>query len=185
MNKLLLHVCCGPCSIYPYQALKVKGFEVTAFFYNPNIHPYKEYGRRLEGFHQFAELEKIPTINFREEEYSPEYFLQQVVFREEKRCQFCYSMRLEEAAKVAHKGKFPYFSTTLLVSPYQNHELIREIGENMGKKYGVEFYYEDFRFGWKQGVQRCLEIGLYRQPYCGCIYSEKERYYKKGKKAKC
>jgi len=182
MNKILLHVCCGPCSIYPYQALKDKDFQVTSFFYNPNIHPYKEYQRRLAGYHQFTQLEQLPTISFQEENYQLEDFLRQTAFREEKRCLACYGMRLEETARVAKKGNFPYFTSTLLVSPYQQHDLIKEVGENIGKKYGVEFYYEDFRTGWKKGVERCLEIGLYRQPYCGCIYSEKERYYKKGKK---
>lgn len=184
MSKLLLHVCCGPCSIYPYQALKEKGFEITVFFYNPNIHPYQEYRKRLETFYQFAEQERIPTISCGED-YLPEEFLRQVVFREDKRCHFCYAIRLEEAAKIAAKGKFLYFSTTLLVSPYQNHELIKEVGEHMGRKYGVEFYYEDFRTGWKEGVEKSKELSLYRQPYCGCIYSEKDRYYKKRKSEKC
>jgi len=184
MSKLLLHVCCGPCTIYPLSALKEKGFEITAFFYNPNIHPYQEYKRRIETFYQFAKTENLSTITCRED-YLPEDFLRQVIYREERRCAFCYAMRLEETAKIAKKGNFPYFSTTLLVSPYQKHELIKEIGEEMGRKYGVEFYYEDFRTGWKEGVEKCRELELYRQPYCGCIYSEKDRYYKKGKGERC
>jgi len=184
MNKLLLHVCCGPCSIYPLQTLREQGFAVTAFFYNPNIHPYQEYHRRLETFYQFAQVENLTALTSRED-YQPEEFLRQVVFREEKRCIFCYAQRLEETARIANKGNFAFFSTTLLVSPYQKHELIKEIGFDLEQRYGVEFYAEDFRTGWKEGVGKCRELGLYRQPYCGCIYSEKDRYYKKRKDEQC
>lgn len=181
MDKVLLHSCCGPCSCYPLDFLRQQDFKVTAFFYNPNIHPYQEYERRLAAFRSWSALEEIPTISFREEDYELEKFLQAVVYREEMRCSACYAIRLEEAARIAKKGKFSYYTTSLLVSPYQKHELIRQIGENMGRKYGVKFYYADFRIGWKQGVAKSLELGLYRQPYCGCIYSEKERYYRKKK----
>ncbi|MBP8820007.1 MAG: epoxyqueuosine reductase QueH, partial [Syntrophomonadaceae bacterium] len=104
-----------------------------------------------------------------------EYF-QNISYRENQRCLFCYRLRLEQAAHVAKKGKFDYFSTTLLVSKYQKHHLIKEVGEAVGEKYGVPFLYQDFREGFKQSVECSKAMGLYRQQYCGCLYSEMERY---------
>ena len=100
-----------------------------------------------------------------------------MAFREEKRCLYCYHDRLLATAQVAKRGNFSHFTTTLLYSKHQKHEIIREMGESLGRKYGVKFFYQDFREGWKEGIQCSLELGLYRQQYCGCIYSEKERFY--------
>ncbi len=174
--KLLLHVCCGPCATYPYKILKEQGLDVTGFFYNPNIHPYTEYEKRLHGFKKFSEKVDLPIII--KDSYNLEEFFRNVVFRESERCRFCYWMRLTEAAGVAKHGKFNAFTSTLLVSPFQKHQLIREIGEEVGKVYGIDFYYEDFRKGFKDGVNLSKEMGLYRQQYCGCIYSERDRYIK-------
>jgi len=172
--KMLLHICCGPCSIYPVQYLREKGMDIHGYFYNPNIHPYTEFSRRKETLEKYAGDIGLNVIF--NNEYQLEEFLQGVVHREAKRCQYCYFLRLDQAARVAKKGGFDSYSTTLLVSPYQKHDLIKEIGETIGDKYGVPFYYADFRSGYREGANRSRELGMYRQQYCGCIYSEKERY---------
>lgn len=174
--KMLLHICCGPCSIYPLEYLKKNEIEVHGYFYNPNIHPYTEYERRRAALEKYAGDIELPVIF--DNNYRLEEFLRRVVHRETDRCQFCYAMRLEQAVKVARKGRFDCFSTTLLVSPYQKHDIIKEIGTAMGNKYGIPFYYVDFREGYREGAARSRDLGMYRQQYCGCIYSEKERYYR-------
>ncbi|KJS17367.1 MAG: hypothetical protein VR69_05325 [Peptococcaceae bacterium BRH_c4b] len=175
--KMLLHTCCAPCTIYPLDRIREEGIDVTGFYYNPNIHPYTEWVRRRETLEEYAGEKNFKLIT--DEEYQLEEFLRAVVHRETERCAHCYAMRLCSAAAVAVRGKFDYFSTTLLVSPFQKHDLIREIGEAVGKEYGVPFYYADFRPGYKEATARSKELGMYRQQYCGCIYSEKERYCKK------
>lgn len=177
--KILLHACCGPCSIYPVSVLKEEGHDFRGYFYNPNIHPYTEFKKRLDAFRQYAEKEGFPIIV--EDDYLLEEFLRQAVFREGERCRVCYSMRLHRAAQVAKKGNFDAFSTTLLVSPFQKHNLIRDIGTAIGEEMGIPFYYYDFRPGYKDAVRISKEEGMYRQQYCGCIYSERDRYYPKRK----
>lgn len=178
--KILLHTCCGPCSIYPIEYLKEKGMEIQGYYYNPNIHPYTEYVKRRDTLLEYAAGMGIPIIC--EENYPMEEFIRKVVHRESERCSECYAMRLEETAKAAKKGGFDSFTTTLLVSPYQKHEMIREIGEEYSQKYGVPFYYVDFRPGYRKATARSRELGMYRQKFCGCIYSEKERYFRQPKK---
>lgn len=180
--KILLHTCCGPCSIYPVKKMREEGHEVYGYFYNPNIHPYTEFKRRRDTLEEYAKSIDLKVIF--NEEYQLDDFLRAVVHRESKRCQTCYYMRLEKTAQVARKGKFDAFSTTLLISPFQNHNLIKEIGQAIGEETGVPFYYGDFREGFKESVQVSKAQSMYRQQYCGCIYSEKERYYqsKGGKK---
>jgi predicted adenine nucleotide alpha hydrolase (AANH) superfamily ATPase len=151
------------------------GWEMTGFFYNPNIQPYQEYQRRLEtvnGYERQAGLKMIYR-----DEYDLEGFLRGVVYREHERCRHCYHCRLEATAQTAKRGGFDAFSTTLLYSTYQNHSLIKEIGESLAKRFSITFYYEDFRQGWQEGIRESKAMGLYRQHYCGCIYSEKERYW--------
>jgi len=177
--KLLLHCCCGPCTTYPLKKLRDEGNEVYGFFYNPNIHPYREYQQRLETFRDFAAKTSLPTMI--KDDYDLENYLRETVYRENIRCRFCYHLRLEEAARYAKRGKFDAFSSTLLVSPYQKHDLIKDIGEQLGERYGIPFYYQDFRPGYKEGVQISKEMQLYRQPYCGCIFSERDRYRKEKK----
>jgi len=174
--RVLLHTCCGPCLIYPVKYLREKGIDIYGYFYNPNIHPYTEFEKRRETLENYAREINLKMII--DNEYPLEEFLQGVVYREAKRCRFCYSLRLERAARVAKKGGFDCFSTTLLVSPYQKHELIREIGETIAGKYGIPFYYTDFRPGYREATVLSRDLGMYRQQYCGCIYSEKERYYR-------
>jgi predicted adenine nucleotide alpha hydrolase (AANH) superfamily ATPase len=172
--KVLLHTCCANCSIYPLRELRKKKWDVFGFFYNPNIHPYQEYQRRLKTLEEFAAQSKLRMIY--QDVYGLEEFLRQIVFRESTRCRYCYYMRMEATAQRARKGKFDYFTTTLLYSKQQKHGLIKEIGRALAEKYGVEFYYEDFRVGWQEGIEISKDMGLYRQQYCGCIYSEKARF---------
>jgi predicted adenine nucleotide alpha hydrolase (AANH) superfamily ATPase len=172
--KILLHVCCGPCSIYPLSVLQKEGHELRGYFFNTNIHPYTEFTKRLDTFRAYAGKIGLPIII--DEDYQLEEYLRNVAFREGERCRICYSMRLHQAAQIARKGKFDSFTTTLLVSPFQKHELIKEIGTAIGAEVGVPFYYVDFREGYKEGVIRSKEEGMYRQQYCGCIYSERDRY---------
>lgn len=181
--KVLLHMCCGPCSIAPVKYLREHNLDIQGYFYNPNIHPYKEFQRRVDTLREYAHAEQIPLIL--DDEYQLETFLQMVVNRETERCQHCYEIRLRAAARKAKEVGADAFSTTLLVSPYQNHELIKGIGEKVAAEEGVPFYYADYRPGWHKAVEesRCRE--MYRQPYCGCIYSEKDRYCKPRRKETC
>ena len=174
--NLLLHICCAPCTIYPLKILRQTNFSVHGFFYNPNIHPYREYRKRRDAVEIYAKEEGFPVIWT--EDYAMEEFLRGVAFREDERCRYCYHQRLEQAARIAKRGKFAAFTTTLLYSRFQNHELIRSIGENLGRRWGVAFHYVDFREGWEEGIELSRRAGMYRQSYCGCIYSEKARYFR-------
>ncbi|MCM8770514.1 MAG: epoxyqueuosine reductase QueH [Candidatus Omnitrophica bacterium] len=171
---ILLHTCCAPCLIYPWERLKEEGFNITGFFYNPNIHPFSEYKNRR----QAVESLKAEVIY---PEYLPQEFFQVINQRETNpaRCALCWALRLRRTAQQAKEGGFKYFSTTLLVSPYQDHNLLKKIGEDVAKEVGIEFYYEDFRPGFRQAHNRAKEQGIYCQKYCGCIYSEIERFNKK------
>jgi len=160
--------------------LRGEGHEVWGYFYNPNIHPYTEYRRRLDTLRDYAAAVNWPLVG--EEDYALEEFLRATVYREKDRCRFCYGLRLEAAARVARHGRFEGFTTTLLCSPYQKHELVRETGLAAGAAAGVPFVYIDFRPGYREGYGRARELGLYRQAYCGCIYSEKDRYCQKPRK---
>lgn len=154
--------------------------EIQGYFYNPNIHPYTEYVKRMETLQNYAASLKLPVIY--NDDYQMEEFIRQVVHRESDRCRECYVMRLEETARAAKTGGFDSFTTTLLVSPYQKHELIRDIGIACGQKFGVPFYYADYRPGYRKATARSRELGMYRQQYCGCIYSEKDRYFRQPQK---
>jgi predicted adenine nucleotide alpha hydrolase (AANH) superfamily ATPase len=173
--KILLHICCAPCAIYPVQELRTSGIQVTGFFFNHNIHPYLEYRKRLETVREYAAKVELEVIY--REEYLLEEFLRAVAGKPDERCRYCYSSRLEVAAAEAAYLGFEAFTSTLLYSRYQKHETIREIGERCGEKYGVKFHYADFRQGWQKGIDLSKKLSLYRQQYCGCIYSEKERYH--------
>jgi predicted adenine nucleotide alpha hydrolase (AANH) superfamily ATPase len=179
--RVLLHTCCGPCALYPLRTLRAAGHDVTGFFYNPNIHPYQEYVLRRDAVVQMAEQEGLPMIM--QDDYDLEGFLANVAAAPELRCTYCYASRLRATAQAAAAGDFDAFSAALLYSRYQKHEEIRELGEQIGREYGVAFHYQDFRPGWQEGIKLSKELGLYRQQYCGCIYSEKERYLPKAKAA--
>ncbi|MCL0068061.1 epoxyqueuosine reductase QueH [Peptococcaceae bacterium] len=177
MRKILMHACCGPCAIYPLEHLRSENFDIMGYFYNPNIHPFTEWQKRKQNFQKFAKSEKMKVII--DENYDLEAFLQNIVHRESKRCWYCYTMRLFHTASIAKRGKFDAFTTTLLVSPFQKHELIKKAGEVTASKYGVEFYYVDFRSGFKEAYKKAKATGHYLQQYCGCIYSERDRYMPK------
>ena len=179
--NILLHTCCGPCALYPLRTLRTAGHQVTGFFYNPNIHPYQEYTLRRNAVIQMAEQEAIPLIM--RDDYDLEGFLANVAAEPDKRCSYCYASRLRATAKVAAEGGFDAFTAALLYSRYQKHEEIKGLGEQIGQEFGIPFHYEDFRTGWQEGIKLSKELGLYRQQYCGCIYSEKERYLLQGQKS--
>jgi len=174
--KILLHICCAPCAIYPLEKLRREGHDVTGIFFNPNIHPYQEYKKRKDETIAYAQREGMKLICF--DDYPLEEFLRGIVFRETDRCRYCYFTRLNRTAHIARRGKFDAFTTTLLYSKFQDHEMIIDIAQSEGRSQGVAFHYEDFRAGWKEGIIESKERGMYRQQYCGCIYSEKERFYK-------
>ena len=174
--NILLHACCGPCTIYPLSVLRTQNHDVTAYFNNPNIHPFKEFKRRLNTLKDYAVAENLPLVT--EEEYGLTEFLQKVVFKEQARCPICYQMRLEKTAEYAAEHGYDAFTTTLLYSRYQNHEQLKKSCVTLAQHYSLKFVYEDFRLGWQQGIDLSIEKEMYRQPYCGCIYSEQERYDK-------
>lgn len=173
--NLLLHICCANCAIFPVRVLREAHHRVTGFFYNHNIHPYQEFLRRLETVKEYAARVDLPVIY--REEYLLEEFLAQVAPSPPLRCDYCYRSRLEETARTAAERGFEGFSTSLLYSRYQQHDKIRDFGEKLAAQYGIDFVYQDFRRGWREGIDASKAMGLYRQQYCGCIYSEKERYY--------
>jgi hypothetical protein len=178
--KLLMHICCANCCLYPLRTLFSKGVHIRGLWLNPNIHPYTEYQMRIDSLQKLQrewslDIEYIDTYGLRD-------FLRAVVHHEENRCELCYSMRLEKTALTAQKMGLDGFTTSLLVSPYQKFDMIVTIGQEIGKKHAIPFYYEDFRRGWKEGISISQKLGLYRQKYCGCVYSEMERFQKVGKK---
>ena len=183
--KLLLHACCAPCSSYTIEYLS-KYFEITIYYYNPNIHPMEEYTRRLNEIKTFLKNFKTKNkVNFIEDYYEPkEYFTSVKGFENlgEKsiRCYKCYELRMEKAAKMASIGNFDYFTTTLSISPYKNSSWINEIGSILEKKYNIKYLFSDFkkRNGYKRSLELSREYKLYRQDYCGCIYSMQERMLK-------
>lgn len=181
--RVLLHMCCGPCSCYPVKKLRENGMEPVGYFFNPNIHPYKEWERRLLTAKEFAD--KVNMEIHVNEIYMLRDFLRKALAAEQVpngRCQMCYTWRLEETARFAAEHGFEAFSSTLFYSIYQQHELMKETATFFSQKYGVPFYYEDFRLGWQEGIDISHELELYRQPYCGCIFSEEERYSKELRK---
>ncbi len=180
--KILLHICCANCAIYPLELMRNRGDEVMGYFFNPNIHPYQEYQKRLYTLRTYSEKVGLSVIY--QDEYLLEEFLRNVSHRVKERCQYCYFVRLEATAREAKREGFDGFSTTLLQSIHQNHPLIKETGEHVAKEIGIPFFYEDFRIGWRKGLEVSKSMGLYRQQYCGCIYSEKERFLrnKQGKR---
>jgi len=178
MKNLLVHTCCGPCFIYPYSILKDE-YRINSFFYNPNIHPSMEYARRLDTLAGFCSQN---GVELRVGDYDPSIYFAQVAGNKSDRCRICYSIRLGKAAEFAAEKGYDAFTTTLLVSPYQKHDEIRNTGIEIAGKYGVEFKYWDFRSGFRQGQNKAKELDMYRQPYCGCVYSETERYLNKLKK---
>ena len=167
--KLLLHICCGPCACYPVEQLQEAGVDFTGYYFNPNIHPIDEFERRRENLKILSEMKGFPVIySDAFDQPAWEFFNGEIV----ERCRMCYQVRFEEVARKAAEEGYDAFSTTLLVSPYQRHEMIIEICETLAAQYGIRFYYEDWRPGFRRGQAMAKEYGLYRQKYCGCIKSK-------------
>ncbi len=176
MTSVLLHCCCAPCSLSCIDPLRAEGIEPTAFWYNPNIHPWKEYQARRDCLAEY-----VPTIGMKlivQEEYGLRDFVRHVADDIDHRCAYCYGHRIEETARFAAEHGYPAFTTTLLASVYQDHEAIAAAAERYAAQYGVEFLYRDFRPNFRAGNQRARELGFYMQKYCGCVFSEADRYQK-------
>lgn len=171
--KLLLHTCCGPCFLGVWEDLKDKDLEVTNFFYNPNIYPEDEYLKRLEGLQMAAsgKSEGVVVGVYESEKHAEAIKGKEDMFP--TRCLDCYRLRLQKTAEYAKEHGFDSFSTTLLVSPYQQHEALKQIGEELGATYGIDFYYVDWRPFFRAGQEEAKIIPIYRQKYCGCKYSIK------------
>ena len=174
--KTLLHICCAPCANQPIEVLRTDGFEVTGFWYNPNIHPFTEYRARRNTVREYAPTIDLPLIE--RNDYGLRPFVREVAPDIAGRCVKCYEMRLFETARAAAEGGFDGFTSSLFISPYQKHELMREVAERAAFEYGVKFEYRDFRPYFRAGQDRAKELGMYMQKYCGCVFSEEERYLK-------
>lgn len=176
-KSILLHTCCGPCAEWPLKVLSGEGLPVTAFYYNPNIHPKFEWQRRKHNLEILTRRRGIDLIV--DDEYDEELWTAKDYLRSyESRCHMCYDIRMKKTAQVAKDGGFSAFTTTLLVSIYQQHDLIIEAAKRASAEVGIPFMYRDFREGFRKGQQMAKEDGLYRQKYCGCIISLDESAYK-------
>jgi predicted adenine nucleotide alpha hydrolase (AANH) superfamily ATPase len=183
--NVLLHICCAGCAIYPLEALRKAGHRVAGYFYNPNIHPYSEYLKRKATVEKFAGESGLNVIFA---DYEIEHFFQYIVYNESSqtardiRCPACWWLRLEKAAAFAKENGFEAFTTTLLGSPYQDQGVIKDIGADIARRFGLIFYFEDFREGFKAAQDLARSKGMYLQNYCGCVFSEKERIEEKAAK---
>ncbi len=189
--KLLLHICCAPCACYCVQRLRQEGIEPVGWFFNPNIHPYKEWERRLLTAKEYAakvDLELVVDEDYRLREFLHRALAAEnvdgVTFEGGARCRMCYAWRLNATAKFAADNGFDAFSSTLFYSIHQQHIMMKDTAEGAAVKFGVKFFYEDFRVGWQEGIDISKSLELYRQPYCGCVFSEEERYSKAIRKQK-
>lgn len=177
---LLLHACCAPCSSYVIEYLN-KYFDITIYYYNPNIYPETEYMKRMNELKKFLKETRY-NIKFIEEDYIPDEYYKNIKGLEKlgersERCYNCYKLRMEKACKFAKNNNFDYFTTTLSISPYKNSVWINEIGEKLSNKYNIKYLYSDFKKknGYKRSLELSKEYNLYRQDYCGCVYSLEER----------
>lgn len=171
---VLMHICCAPCSVACISSLRDEGIEPHGFWYNPNIHPVTEYRMRRDTLKEYAASVGMKLdIN---DTYGLRSFVASVISDLDGRCGYCYSVRMDETARYAALNGFEYFTTTLLISPYQKHDLLKKTAEEAAAKYGVKFLYRDFRPLFKSGQEEARKLGLYMQKYCGCIFSEEERY---------
>ena len=180
--RLFLHSCCAPCSSYVLEYLS-RYFEITVFFYNPNISPAEEYEKRVEEIRRMiGEMKFVHPVKLIEGEYDPQVFFCMAKGMEDipevgERCFGCYHLRMEEAARLAKEGNYDYFTTTLSISPLKNAQKINEIGEELSKIYKVPHLPSDFKKknGYKRSIELSGKYGLYRQDYCGCVFSKRER----------
>ncbi|MEA2063198.1 MAG: epoxyqueuosine reductase QueH [Gemmatimonadota bacterium] len=171
-GTLLLHVCCAPCASGVLEPLLADGWQVTALWYNPNIHPSAEHKRREKAFLGYAKTVDLPVI--RPFDYDFRKYLRRIVYREQVRCMLCYRLRLERTAQLASAGRYDAFATTLMLSPYQDHEQLRAAGEAVSSERNVGFLYNDYRNRFQNTMESARNSGFYLQNYCGCIFSEAE-----------
>lgn len=175
--RILLHICCANCAIFPVKVLREANDSVTGLFYNPNIHPYTEYRKRMESVRHYAKATELEVLFH--DEYGLEDFLAHVAQDPASRCTYCYETRLRRAAEHAVANGFDAFSTSMIASPYQDHEVIRALGRELGELFNIAFLYEDFRIGFRDAHKTSRKMGLHQHVYCGCIYSEKDSFYPK------
>lgn len=177
--KILIHVCCAACFAKPHKKLLEEGHEMGYFFYNPNVQPFEEYRRRFRAMQEYAKQKKLDVIF--KDEYPLREFLRGAMQAEKsskKRCEYCYRLRFSETAEKTKELGCDAFTSTLLVSKHQDHELVKRIGEEVAKEHGTKFYYEDFRPLCEESLQEIKDLNLYTQKYCGCVFSEEERFGK-------
>jgi len=174
VGKLLCHVCCAQCYLGAYPELAREAMQVEGFFYNPNIHPLLEFRRRLKAVKVLAEQAKLKIHC--EEDYGLQDFLRRVVGHEEKRCGICHEVRLRQTARFAKAYGFDAFTTSLLASKHRDHEALAKLGREIGAEVGIEFLYRDLRWFAERGHNEAKTRGLYLQQYCGCVYSEYDRF---------
>ena len=171
-----MHTCCAPCVLSPAEVLRAGGQEFSLYFFNPNIQPYQEFRRRLAALRELA-VNQWELLA--DESYTLEDFLRGALTESGKRCHYCYRLRMLKTAETARSQGFSSFSSTLLGSPYQDHTAVVSAAQAAAEEINIPFAYYDFRTGFYAGAQKSREIGLYRQAYCGCVFSERDRYQRK------
>ncbi len=174
--KLLLHICCAPCANRCIDILRDEGHNLTGFWYNPNIHPFTEYRMRRNTVQEYCRQVDLPLELC--DQYALRPFIRAVASDISGRCAKCYGMRLRAVARFSAENGFDGFTSSLFISPYQNHSLLIQTAQDAAIEFGVQFIYRDFRPEFRAGQERARELGLYMQKYCGCIFSEEERYRK-------
>jgi hypothetical protein len=174
VKKVLIHSCCAHCAAYTAEHWRQQGYEVSALWYNPNIHPYTEHQHRLEAMQTLAQEINVPLIVTTG--YDIIDYFRQVVGHESQRCRYCFRLRLSKTAETAKEKGFDAFTTTLLISPHQKHDLLKEIGNELAGERGIDFLYADLRKRYSDSRRMTKPLNLHRQQYCGCVYSEWERY---------
>lgn len=175
--KVLLHICCAPCSAYCIKSLREEGLDITGFWYNTNIHPFEEYQNRLNALKEYSKMVDLDVYYY--DNYGLVEFTKNVVNNIPGRCEYCYRSRMEWVVKYAKENGYDAFTSTLFISPYQKHDLLKGICEELSKKYNIEFLYRDFRPHFYEGQAMFKETGLYMQKYCGCVFSEMDARLKK------
>lgn len=176
--KILMHICCSNCALYPLQTFRKSGSRAVGLWYNPNIHPFAEYRARLQSLRTLQERWGLDV--YYEGAYGAREFLAGITDSQADRCTHCYTLRMEHTARTARSQGFDAFTSTLLVSPFQKFDLLVQKGQEMAERHNIEFLAIDFRPGYREGMQLSRELGLYRQKYCGCIYSEIDRHAGRG-----
>ncbi len=176
MNTLL-HICCAPCSVMCIETLRNEGVETSGLWYNPNIHPFTEYKARKNTLIEYSKKISLPLDVI--DDYGLREFIDLIHPDFDNRCRKCYEIRLDKTAQLAKEKGFDSFTSTLFVSPYQDHEMMKEVANEAAEKHKVKFLYRDFRPYFREGQAKAREMEFYMQKYCGCVFSEEDRYRKK------